>query len=50
MLFNERMLTEYALPLSQTEDQRCKNAINMVRDALKNIGYTTPHTSVSAAR
>lgn len=44
MLFNERMLTEYALPLSQTEDQRCKNAINMVRDALKNIGYTTPHS------
>lgn len=45
MLFTEEMLSEYAKPLSQTEEQRCKNAINMVRDALKSIGYTTDSTS-----
>lgn len=43
MLFTETMLAGYAQPLSQAEDQRCRNAINMVRDALKSIGYTTPH-------
>lgn len=43
MLFTETMLTDFAQPLSQTEDQRCRNAINMIRDALKSIGYTTPY-------
>ena len=41
MLFTESMLNGYAQPLSDTEDQRCKRAINMVRDALRNLGYTT---------
>ena len=41
LLFTETMLTEYAQPLSEAEDRRCKNAINMIRDALKNIGYSS---------
>lgn len=41
MVFTESMLNGYAKPLSDAEDQRCKRAINMVRDALRNIGYST---------
>lgn len=40
MKFTEESLISYAAPLSQTEDQKCKNAIGMVRDALKDIGFT----------
>lgn len=39
MKFTESMLNSYAQPLSQTEDQQCKNAINMVVDALKPLGF-----------
>ena len=41
MIFTEEDLQRYAKPLSDTEDQRCKNAIAMVRGALKEIGYQT---------
>lgn len=40
MKFTERQLEEFAAPLSQTEEERCKNALRMVRDAMKLIGYT----------
>ena len=40
MIFTESMLEQYAAPLSATEDQMCKNAIGMVRDALKPLGFT----------
>ena len=40
MKFTESMLEQYAAPLSATEDQHCKNAIAMVRDALKPLGFT----------
>lgn len=40
MKFKENQLKNFASPISATEDQKCKNALNMVRDALKNIGYT----------
>ena len=40
MKFKETQLKIFASPISATEDQKCKNALNMVRDALKNIGYT----------
>ena len=33
------MLEMYSAPLSESENQKCKNAISMVRDALKSIGY-----------
>ena len=29
-----------ASPISQTEDEKCKNAIKMVRDAMKKLNYT----------
>ena len=40
MKFTEEELKLYAAPLSETENQKCLNAIGMVRDALKNIGFT----------
>ena len=40
MKFTEEQLKKYALPISQTEEERCKNALRMVRDAMKVIGYS----------
>lgn len=40
MKFSEYQLKSYAAPLSETEDQKCKNAIGMVRDALKELGFS----------
>lgn len=40
MKFTESELHQYAAPLSATEEQHCKNAISMVRDALKPLGFT----------
>lgn len=40
MKFTEEQLKLYAAPLSETENQKCLNAIGMVRDALKNLGFT----------
>lgn len=39
MKFTEEQLMAYAKPLSETENQQCKNAISMVRDALKELDY-----------
>lgn len=35
--FTEEMLKSYSAPLSDSEDQQCKNTIRMVRDALKEM-------------
>lgn len=40
MKFTEEELRGYASPISQSEEEKCKNAIKMVRDAMKYIGYT----------
>lgn len=40
MIFSEEQLKVYAAPLSETEDQKCQNAIHMVSDALKDIGFS----------
>jgi hypothetical protein len=40
MKFTESQLKSYSAPLSQSEEQKCKNAIGMVRDAMKLIGYS----------
>ena len=40
MKFTESMLEEYSKPLSETEDNHCKNAIRMVSEALKPLGFT----------
>lgn len=40
MKFKESTLKVYAAPLSDTEDTKCKHAIEIIRDALKDLGYT----------
>lgn len=39
MKFTEQDLNNYAQPLSDTEIEKCKNAIRMVRDAMKDRGF-----------
>lgn len=39
MKFTEQDLENYSKPLSDTEIEKCKNAIRMVRDAMKDIGF-----------
>ena len=39
MKFTEQELKDYAQPLSETEVEKCKNAIRMVRDAMKETGF-----------
>ena len=38
MKFTEEQLKNYAKPISETEENQCKNAIRMVADALKELG------------
>jgi hypothetical protein len=38
--FTEQQLLDFASPISKSEEEKCKNAIRMVRDAMKLIGYT----------
>lgn len=47
MKFTEAKLKEYAAPLSETENQKCLNAIGMVRDALKSLGFTDDGKAIS---
>lgn len=47
MKFTEEHLKLYAAPLSETENQKCLNAIGMMRDALKNLGFTDDGKSIS---
>ena len=46
MLFKESTLESYAAPLSDSEDKQCKHTIEMIRDALKEIGYTDDQCEV----
>lgn len=39
MKFTEDQLKNYALPLSESENEKCKHAIKEIRDALKKLGY-----------
>ena len=48
MIFTEEELRYFALPLSATEDARCKNAISMIRDALKGIGLSDGGVEIKA--
>lgn len=38
MVYTEEQLKKYAKPLSKTEEEKCENAINIIVDALKDIG------------
>lgn len=40
MKYTEKQLRELASPISKSEDEKCKNAIRMVRDAMKKLNYT----------
>ena len=40
MKFTEAQLKQYAAPLSESENQKCLNAIGMVCDALKDLGFS----------
>ena len=40
MKFTEKQIIKMASTISQSEDEKCKNAIRMVSDALKKINYT----------
>ncbi len=40
MKFKEPTLKAYAAPLSETENAKCKHAIEAIRDALSDLGYT----------
>ena len=39
MIFAEEQLRKYAKPLSETEENQCKNAIRMVVDTLKTTEF-----------
>jgi hypothetical protein len=47
MKFTDGMLDSYAQPLSPTEDRQCKNAIGMVRDALKVFSFTDDNKAIT---
>lgn len=47
MKFTEAMLEGYSQPLSATEDGQCKNAIRMVADALKVLGFTDDNATIT---
>lgn len=40
MKFTEKQINSMASPISQSEDEKCRNAIRMVRDAMKKLDYT----------
>ena len=45
MIFKEEQLRKYAKPLSETEENQCKNAIRMVVDLnCQDICYTLRNT------
>jgi hypothetical protein len=48
MKFTESQLEGFAAPLSQTEEDQCKRAIGMVRDALKPLGFTDDNKPITA--
>lgn len=47
MKFTEQQIEKMASPISQTEEEKCKNAIRMVRDALKQLDYTDDNKDIS---
>lgn len=46
MFFTDEMLTAYSMPLSATEDTKCKNAIRMIADALKSLNFTDDNAEI----
>ena len=48
MKFTEAMLDAYSQPLSATEEQHCRNAIRLVSDSLKKLGFTDDGKEIRA--
>lgn len=46
MKFTEKMLHLYAAPLSDTENEKCKHAIDEIRKALKDLNYTDDNKKI----
>lgn len=46
MKFTESQLQSFAAPLSTSEEERCKNAIRMIRDAMKLLGYSDDNKEI----
>ena len=46
MKFTEQNLKNYSKPLSDTEIEKCKNAIRMIREALKQSGFLDDSTDI----
>lgn len=40
MKYTEKQLNNMASPISQSEEDKCKNAIKMIRDTMKELNYT----------
>ena len=40
MKYTEKQLNNMASPISQSEEEKCKNAIKMIRDTMKELNYT----------
>ena len=47
MKFKEATLKSYAAPLSDAEDKKCRRAIEAIRDALTDLGYTDDKKDIS---
>jgi len=45
--FTEDQLKQFAAPLSETEERQCLNSIGMVRDALKQLGFTDDNKAIT---
>lgn len=41
MKYTEKQLESFTKPISDSEEQRCKNMINMIKDAINDYYYNT---------
>jgi len=44
--YTEQQIAKMAAPISATEDEKCRNAIRMVRDAMKKLNYTDDNKEI----
>lgn len=48
MKFTEAQIAKMASPISEAEEEKCKRAIHMVRDALKELNYTDDDQEIAS--
>lgn len=49
MIFTEKQLKAFSAPLSDTEDEKCKHAIQEVRDSLATLGFEKSSEGITRA-